>query len=146
MTRPLVAIAAALLVLNYSPAWGVLGEENLTLVQILAELIHAKQELQDLNDAAHTGVEVTRDLLSTYQQVNSGIEELRSYSWDEFLTDFETDLYDQYPGLGELAYASRNLKRWNETRTRSPWTAYEAISAVVERIRRRTCDRIEPPH
>ena len=125
------ALAGAALTLNYLPAWAALGEENLTLVQILAEIIHAKEELQDLNDAAHTGVALTRDLLETYQAANAGIEELRSYTWDRFVDDFQEDLYQQYPGLGELEHASRNLRRWESTRTRNPWTAYEAISAVA---------------
>ena len=127
------AVAGGLVFANYAPpVWGsILGEENLTLVQILAEIIHAKEELQDINDAAHTGVELTRDLLETYQAANAGIDELRNYTWDKFVGDFKEDLYHQYPGLGELEYASRNLQRWENTRTRNPWTAYEAISAVA---------------
>src|SRR5262245_3625668 len=105
-------IAALAVTLNYLPAWAVFGEENLTLVQILAELIHAKHELEDLNEVAEAGLAVSRDLLDTYRQVNAGIEELRTYSFGEFLGDFRDDLYDQYPGLGEVADASRNLSKW----------------------------------
>lgn len=135
LRRTLIAtsVASGLILANYAPpVWGsILGEENLTLVQILTEIIHAKEELEDINEAAHTGVEVTRDLLGTYQAANAGIEELRNYTWDQFVDDFKDDLYDQYPGIGELEHASRNLRRWEGTRTRSPWTAYEAISAVA---------------
>src|SRR5262249_55422428 len=73
----------------------------------------------------------TRSLLRTYRQLNAGVDEIRNYSFDSFLYDMKGDFYNQYPGFGKLEYASKNLERWESTRTRSPFTAYEAISAVA---------------
>jgi hypothetical protein len=134
--RCLVAVVAALALVgvNYVPkAWGsMFGEENATLAQILIQTLNATEELRKLNDAAHNTAMVMDDMRNTYQQVNAGIDELRSYSFDSFLDDFKKDVYHQYPGIGELAGASERLKRWDEdTHTRSPFTAYEAISAVA---------------
>jgi hypothetical protein len=110
---------------------GLLGEENVTLVQILAEITGAHSELEAVSDWAAVTATTTRDVLDLYAEVNAGIAELKGYSTDEFLDDLGEDLYQQYPGLGELRYASRDLDRWDQTRSRSPFTAYEAISAVA---------------
>ncbi len=125
-------IAAVLVAINYSPVWAsIAGEENVTLVKILVELMHAKKEMEEINDAAHVTAELTNDFVETYRKVNAGIDELENYSWDKFTADFTNDLYHQYPGIKELKYASKNLRNWENTHTRSPFTAYEAITAVV---------------
>jgi hypothetical protein len=127
-----VALLTALFALNYAPvAYGsIFGEENVTLVQMLVQLTQSKQTLDELNSTAGETASMTRDLLTTYQNVNSGIEQLQNYSFDEFLLDIKTDLYHQYPGFGQLEYASNQLGRWDQTHTRSPFTAYQAITAV----------------
>jgi hypothetical protein len=129
----LVLAASVLAVMFVSlPVQGsMFGEENVTLVKILAEIMQAHETLKDISDTASQAAGMTHDLLVTYQRVNAGIDELRNYTTGAFLRDLETDLYNQYPGFGKLTYASRNLERWATTRTASPFTAYEAISAVV---------------
>src|SRR5262249_33886121 len=114
------ASCAGLVALNYAPlAWGSLfGEENVTLVQILVQMTQTKQVLTDISSTAGEIADDTRDLLHTYRQINAGIDELRNYSFDSFLFDLKADLYNQYPGFGKLEYASQNLERWAETRTR----------------------------
>lgn len=130
-----VALAAAALTgLNYVPvAYGSLfGEENLTLVQILAQTLEVKQEMQDLNEMADITAQTIGDLRDTYAKVNAGIDELRDYSFDAFLRDFKKDFYTTYPGIAELEGASGQLRSWEELhRTQSPFTAYEAITAVA---------------
>jgi hypothetical protein len=125
-------VAGTLVVLGALPVWGsIFGEENVTLVEILVQMTESKQLLDDLNATASEAADMTRDLLSSYQRVNAGIEELQHYSLDGFLFDLKGDFYNQYPGFAKLEYASQNLERWERTRTRSPWTAYQAITAVV---------------
>ncbi len=127
-----LAITAAATALAFTPAFGsMFGEENITLAKILAEIIQANRELDDISDAASASVDVAEDILDTYRQANAGIEELRSYSTDKFLADLKDDIYHQYPGFADLAHASDRLGRWENTHTRSPFTAYEAITAVV---------------
>ncbi len=126
------ALAVLLVALNWAPVWASMcGEENATLVKIVVELVHAKKELEKLNKAAEVTAGMTRDLVRTYQKMNAGVDELRAYTWGKFWRDLKKDFYNQYPGFGELEYASKNLERWANTRTSSPFTAYEAISAVV---------------
>jgi hypothetical protein len=129
----LSVVAVLLAALNYSPiAWGsIFGEENATLVQILAQSFKMTDELRDLNEAAEVSAEMATDLRDTYQKVNAGIDELRDYSFDRFLHDFKEDFYTTYPGFEQFQYASENLANWEGTRATSPWTAYEAITAVV---------------
>lgn len=129
----LAGLAAGLAALNYAPAvWGsMFGEENATLIQILAESIQMTEELQDLNDGMAVTAQVITDVRDTYNQVNAGIEEIKGYTFDSFLDDLKEDLYHQYPGFGELEGASEKLRHWEDTRARSPWTAYEAITAVA---------------
>jgi hypothetical protein len=129
----IVAVVAGLGVGNYAPmAWGsIFGEENVTLVQILAESLKATEELQDLNEGMAITAEVITDFRDTYASVNAGVEEIKGYSFDSFLSDFKDDLYQQYPGIADLDGASQGLWRWDDTRARSPWTTYEAITAVA---------------
>lgn len=136
---------AALVGINYAPvAWGsIAGEENATLVQILAEAFKITDEMRDLNEAAHVTAETISDVRDTYNMVYAGVEELRSYTFDSFVEDFKNDLYHQYPGLGELHGASENLKHWEDTHTRSPFTAYEAISAAAGDISKGLQDQID---
>lgn len=131
--RYVLLIAALLAVVAAArPALAsVFGEDNVTLVRILAELSNARAELEDLNAAAHVTAGLMRDVRDTYAHVNAGIDELGGYSWGRFVDDFQDDLYRQYPAFGELAHGSSQLGRWDATRTRSPFTAYEAITAVV---------------
>src|SRR5262249_44318348 len=127
-----VTVVLALGVLSVAPVWGsIFGEENVTLVKILTEIIHANNVLEDMSDTASKAAGLTRDMLRSYQQVNAGIEEIRHYSTGAFLHDLQVDFYNQYPGFGELQDASQNLGRWATTRTTSPFTAYQAITAVV---------------
>src|SRR5262249_48621277 len=66
-----------------------------------------------------------------YQKVNAGIDEIRNYSVDAFLRDFKGDIYHLYPGLAKLENGSARLRDWDRTHTSSPFTAYEAISALA---------------
>jgi hypothetical protein len=128
----IATLAGGLLALNYAPVWaGVFGEENVTLVKVLAELMHVRQELESVNEAAHVTAELTYDIKDTYDRVNAGIDEIHEYSWGAFADDLRDDVYHTYPGIAELAYASEKLRKWEDTHTQSPWTAYEAISAVA---------------
>jgi hypothetical protein len=128
---PLV-VGVVALALNYAPvAYGsIFGEENVTLVKMLTELMHANHELESLSDTASQVADMTHDVLSTYRRVHSGVEELEHYDADQFLYDFRNDAYHQYPGFAKLEYASRDLQRWEDTHTRSPFTAYQAITAI----------------
>jgi len=127
-----LAITVAAVAIAFTPAFGsMFGEENITLAKILAEIIQANRQLEDISDEAAASVDVAEDLLATYQQVNAGIDELRGYSTDRFLADLKADIYHQYPGFADLAHASDRLGRWESTHTRSPFTAYQAITAVV---------------
>jgi hypothetical protein len=128
-----VGVCVGLLALNYAPvAWGsMFGEENLTLVQILAQMTQTTSTLKDISSTAGQIADDTQRLTRMYRQINAGVDELRNYSFDQFLYDMKGDFYNQYPGFGKLEYASKNLERWSDTRTRSPFTAYQAISAVA---------------
>lgn len=127
-----LAICATLLLTAYAPVWGsIFGEENATLVQIVVQLLQAQKELSEINRAAHETAAMANDMVSTYQKLHAGYEELRDYTWDSFLYDVKADLYHQYPGFAELEYASKRLEAWEVTRTTSPFTAYQAISAVA---------------
>jgi hypothetical protein len=120
-----------LLVVEEAARASIWGEENLTLVKMLAELMKANHELEDMSNSASQVAGMTNDLLTTYQRVNGGIEELEHYSLDDFLFDMKQDFYRQYPGFSKLQYASQRMRYWDETHTRSPFRAYEAITAVV---------------
>jgi hypothetical protein len=116
-----------------APVWGsMFGEENTTLVQMLVQLLQIESDMGELNKVAGEIGDTANALLSTYQQVNAGIDTLRNYSFDAFLNDLKVDLYRQYPGFAKLEGASRKLASWDDKSfTSSPFTAYEAIGAVV---------------
>jgi hypothetical protein len=113
---------------------------------MLVQLTESTQTLRDLNDTAGQAASMTRDILTTYQNVNAGIEQLQNYSFDEFLMDFKNDLYHQYPGFAQLEYASSSLGRWEQTHTRNPFTAYQAITAVVGDVTQPLRDDIAAGH
>jgi hypothetical protein len=110
----------------------IFGEENLTLIKQLSELMRIRQELQTLSEAAERGADAAEDLYTLYDQARAGVDELASYTTDKFLRDLRKDIYSTYPGfeiLVEGANSSR-VKRWRDSRARSPFTTYEMISAV----------------
>lgn len=124
----------ALIGINYTPvAYGsVFGEENVTLVQILVQMLQAKEQLEELNEAADLTADLTGELVDNYQRLMAGVDEVKSYSWDAFRRDVRDDFYAQYPGIAKLEGASRRLKHWDEARSASPFTAYQAITAAVD--------------
>ena len=134
--RPLrLRIGAVLLVVlvSVAPVWGsMFGEENTTLVHMLVQLLQIESDMSELNKVASDAADTANALLSTYQQVNAGINAIKNYSFDTFVNDLKVDLYRQYPGFAKLEGASRNLARWDQgSFTSSPFTAYQAIGAVV---------------
>jgi len=119
--------------IGVAPVWGsMFGEENTTLVQMLVQLLQIESDMTELNKVASDAADAANALLATYQQVNAGINALKNYSFDTLVNDLKVDLYRQYPGFSKLEGASRNLGRWESNSfTSSPFTAYEAIGAVV---------------
>jgi hypothetical protein len=107
------------------------GEENTTLVHMLVQLFQIEDDMAQLNRVAGEVADTANDLLATYREVNAGIDAVRNYSFDALVSDLKVDLYRQYPGFAKLEGASQSLGRWEETFTSSPFTAYEAIGAVV---------------
>ena len=122
---------AALVCLHPASRASIFGEENITLGAILAETIRSYGELRNITDGIGDSVELAGDLVDAYERVNAGIDELRGYSVGGFLRDFKGDLYDLYPGLARIENGSERLRDWDRTRTSSPFTAYEAISALA---------------
>ena len=116
-----------------APVWAsMFGEENTTLIHMLVQLFQIESDMTELNKAASEAADTANALLSAYQQVNAGINAIKSYSLDAFLDELKTDLYRQYPGFAKLEGASRKLASWDDKSfTSSPLTAYDAIGAVV---------------
>lgn len=131
--RWFVGIAVLLVsVLCVGPVFAsMFGEENATLVSILTELLDSGSTLADISKTADQIAGAMNEVASVSRRVYAGIEQVQHYSFDEFLSDFKNDFYRQYPGIGRLEYASENFAHWSDTSTRSPFTAYEAISAVA---------------
>jgi hypothetical protein len=130
--RVALLVGALAFALNSRAVASMFGEENATLVQILAETLKMTQELKDLNDAASATAGIVGDLKDTYDKVNAGIDELQNYSFDSFVDDFRDDLYRTYPGFAQLEGATQTLKHWDDTtHAQTPFRAYEAITAVV---------------
>ena len=102
--RRVVIVAFALVVLvGVAPVWGsMFGEENTTLVHMLVQLLQIESDMGELNKVAGEAADTANTLLTTYQQVNAGINTLKSYSFDTFLNDVKVDLYRQYPGFAKL--------------------------------------------
>jgi hypothetical protein len=107
------------------------GGEEVLLGQLLSESIKETAELKNIAATAANAVEAAEDLLDSYNKINAGIDELKHYSLSEFLSDFKKDVYHLYPELGRVEGGSRRLLNWDKTHTTSPFTAYEAISAVA---------------
>jgi hypothetical protein len=125
---------AALIAIGFMPlqAFGsMFGEENTTLVQLLVQMLRGNQIMSEVSKAASTAAGILDESLQAYHQVNAGINEIRNYRVDSFVNDLKVDFYNQYPGFGRLENATRNLAHWDDTRTSSPWTAYQAITAVA---------------
>lgn len=127
-----VGVAAAIVIGGRSISnASMFGEENGLLSQILTQDVLSYEEFRQITEATGRGMEAAEGLLDTYERVNAGIDELTSYTSGAFLRDFKGDLYHVYPALAKLEHGSQRLQRWDQTHARSPFTAYEAISAVV---------------
>jgi hypothetical protein len=137
------AAAAALLCLHPVSRASIFGEENITLAAILTQATKSYHELRTITDTVADSVEVATELVDAYERVNAGIDELRSYSVDAFLRDFKGDVYALYPGLERIEHGSARLKDWDRTRTDSPFTAYEAISALAGDLTQPLRDDVE---
>jgi hypothetical protein len=127
----LVAAAVAFLLFFRASRASFFGEENILLGQILAESIKETQELRSLARAAGDTADTVGNLLDIYGRVNAGVDELSHYSVDAFLHDFKGDIYHLYPELAKVENAGTKLRGWDRTHTSSPFTAYEAISALA---------------
>lgn len=107
------------------------GEENLTLAQILLQSLKQTEELKAITDAAGETANLTGELVDGYRRVNAGIDEISNYSTDRFLEDFKEDIYHLYPALSKIEGTSSKFGAWDQSHTSSPFTAYEAISAIA---------------
>jgi hypothetical protein len=127
----LIVAGVALVILFRASGASVFGEENLTLGQILFQSLKQTEELKAITDTTGETVNLVGNLVDTYSRVNAGIDELSHYSVDSFLHDFKDDVYNLYPVLAKIEYGSARLQNWDQTHTSSPFTAYEAISAIA---------------
>ncbi len=125
-----VSVFALLATAAKAGIFGFSGDEVL-LGQLLTESIKETTELKDIASTAANTVQAAEDLLDTYNRINAGIEELTNYSLGEFVSDFKRDVYHLYPDLAKIEGGSKRLAHWENTHTSSPFTAYEAISAVA---------------
>jgi len=128
----LVALAAVASAVRPARA-SLLGEENVTLVQQLAELLKIRRELEDLSEGIVRVADAVENSYALYRAAQGGWDELASYSTDRFVADFRRDVYEHYPGFEILVEGrkSRRLRAWaTQGRPKSPATAYEMISAV----------------
>jgi hypothetical protein len=126
-------VSALALAALLRPAFAsIFGEENLTLVKQLAELMRIHDELTLISQAAERGADVAHDLYTLQAQARAGVDELAGYTTDKFLRDLERDVYRTYPGFEVLVEGagSSRVKRWKDSRAKSPFTTYEMISAV----------------
>lgn len=109
----------------------IFGEENGTLVQMLVQLFGIQRELKETSETAGQIASATNELMSDYQRVNAGYNEIKNYSFQAFASDFTGDLYRQYPGFAQLANASKNLSHWDtDSFATSPFTSYQAVTAL----------------
>jgi hypothetical protein len=108
----------------------IFGEENILLGELVSQSVKSYDELRQISDVIGAGVQASEELVDTVQRVHAGIDELAGYSGQAFLRDFKGDLTHLYPGLGKLSEGSARLADWDRTHTQSPFTAYEAVSAV----------------
>jgi hypothetical protein len=142
-----VGLAVVLAALNYAPVWAsMFGEENVTLVNILAQTLHITNEMQHLNDTANDFADGMNDLVDTYQKMNAGYDELARYTSGDFLADFKDDFESQYPGLRKLEGASKRLRRWDQETKSSPWSAYQFLSAAAADVVDLTDDKAHAQH
>lgn len=129
----LAALLAGLVVTAPKPAHAsIFGEENVTLVKQLTELLKIRKELELINDGIQATADAVEDSYRLYYAAQGAWEEISNYGTDDFLRDFKRDLYRYYPGF-ELVIEgkeSRRLKRWSSMRPRSPVKPYELISVV----------------
>ncbi len=126
-----VALLLALVLVGATSSASLFGEENITLGAILSESIKSYDELRQITDFVGDSAEAAASLVDAYQRVNAGVNALRGYSVDAFLHDFKGDLYHLYPGLAKVEDGSQRLGDWDRTHTSSPFTAYQAVSALA---------------
>jgi hypothetical protein len=132
--RLLVVLGAALgfACLVPLPAHGSwFGEENVTLAGMLTQLVGMSRTMKEISDWSSKLVDYSQEFITDYKRVNAGIDVLKNYNFDSFAADFKNDVYHQYPGLAKLELASKNFSHWDDTHVSSPFTAYQAITAVV---------------
>jgi hypothetical protein len=132
--RILIVVAAFVVFACFVPLpafASMFGEENTTLVQMLVQALRLNQQVAEVSNTLGKVADYGQQAAETYARVNAGINELKNYSFEAFVTDVKTDVYNQYPGFAKLENASQNLAQWEKTRAASPFTAYEAITAVA---------------
>ena len=127
----LLAGTLAFVILARLSGASMFGEENVTLGEILLQSLQQTEELKTLTDTAGDTANLVGGLVDDYRRVNAGIDELQHYSADQFLSDFKGDIYHLYPALAKIENGSSKLQGWDQSHTSSPFTAYEAISALA---------------
>jgi hypothetical protein len=128
------ATLATLLTLSLArPALASLfGEENLTLLRQLTELLQIHDELVRVSHGVVRTADAVEDVVHMASAARAAVDELKGYSIDRFLGDVQKDLYHTYPGAELLLEGSnsRRVAKWQNSHAQSPATTYEMIGAV----------------
>ncbi len=114
----------------------IFGEENITLVQQLSELIGISNNTYKTLAEARDAVDLAVEARDTALQAEALVEELSNYTADRFVTDFKNDVLKTYPDLDYIISktGSGGLTDWKSSNMRTPMGSYELIGRVFGEV------------
>lgn len=134
----LVRVAACALVVGAGTVGyaSVFGEENLTLVQQLSELIGINRNTYDSLRETREGIDLAREAADDARRAQMLVADLQSYTTDRFIEDFKRDVLKTYPDLDYIirATSAEGLREWQDSKMRSPMGSYELIGRVFGEV------------
>lgn len=114
----------------------IFGEENITLVQQLSELMGISRNTLNTLAEARAGVDMAIEAREDVYRAKAAVEELSEYTTDRFITDFKNDVLKTYPDLDYIIRktGSGGLTDWQSTNMRTPMGSYELIGRVFGEV------------
>ena len=131
-----VALALGILCGGTVAYASIFGEENITLVQQLSELMGISRNTYDNLAEARTGVDLALEARDDLYQARALVEELSEYTTDRFIADFKRDVLKTYPDLDYIINKSGSggLTDWRASNMRTPMGSYELIGRVFGEV------------
>lgn len=137
MKKPLLILAATGGVVfgGATAAHALFGEENVTLIKQLTELMGISNNTYQALHEAREAVDLAREARDNFRRAEALVEDVQSYTVDRFLDDLKDDAFNTFPDLEYIVdnVGADGLRGW-DTPMQSPITTYDLIGQVFGEV------------